>query len=424
MFVDELTLKVVAGNGGDGCTSFRREKYIPMGGPDGGNGGRGADVVFKVDKNLKTLLDLKTLRCVRGERGEHGKGGNKYGKGKDAHIVSVPEGTVVYNEENNMVICDLTDDGQEFVVAKGGRGGKGNKAFSTHENPAPEFSEFGEPGEEKILRIELKMLADIGLVGMPSVGKSTLLSVISSSKPKIGAYHFTTLSPNLGVVKSGNHETFIVADLPGLIEGASTGIGLGDKFLKHAMRTRILAHVLDMGASEGRSPIEDYELIRKEIDKFNDKLSQKKEIIVANKMDLPDAAENLLLFKKKYPDATILEISAMNNEKIDVLLDTFGIYLDQTPKTDLFSKEEFEDYIVYEFKKEESYSINKEDGIWVISGPRVEKLLKMTKLNESEAVKRFARTLNLMGIEDELEKLGAKAGDDVSILDFIFTYKS
>lgn len=424
MFVDELTLKVIAGSGGDGCTSFRREKYIPMGGPDGGNGGKGADVIFKVDKNLKTLLDLKTLRIVRADRGEHGKGSNQYGKGKDPVIVSVPEGTVVYNADNNLVVCDLTEDGQEFIVAKGGRGGKGNRSFATHENPAPGFSEHGEPGEEKVLKIELKMIADIGLVGMPSVGKSTLLSMISSSKPKIAAYHFTTLSPNLGVVKLADYNVFVVADLPGLIEGASDGIGLGDKFLKHAMRTRVLAHVIDMGASEGRNPIEDYITIRSEIDKFDDKLKNKKEIIIANKMDLPDATTNLSEFKKRFPDLTIFEISAINNLKIDELLIGLGNMLNTIEKTEMFSKEEFEDYILYEFKKEESFSIKKENNTWVLSGPRVEKLLKMTKLQESEAVKRFARTLNLMGVEDDLEKLGAKAGDEVQILDYVFIYKS
>lgn len=423
MFVDELTLKVIAGSGGDGCTSFRREKYIPMGGPDGGNGGKGADIIFKVDKNLKTLLDLKTLKTIKGKRGEHGKGSNKYGSGVEPLIISVPEGTVVYDAESLLVICDLTEDGSEFIVAKGGRGGKGNKAFSTHENPAPAFSEHGEPGEEKTIKLELKMLADVGLVGMPSVGKSTLLSVISSSKPKIAAYHFTTLSPNLGVVKLNHKNPFVVADLPGLIEGASDGIGLGDKFLKHAMRTRIIAHVIDMGASEGRSPIEDYLLIRKELDKFDDKLKFKEEIVVANKMDLPNYQENLKLFKEKFPNIKVFEISAVNNQNIDEMLTYFSEVLENLPKKELFSKEEFADYILYEFKKEESFKIQKEDNVWVISGPRVEKLLRMTKLNETEAVTRLSRTLNLMGIEDELEKLGALPGDEVQILDFVFIYK-
>ena len=424
MFVDEISLHVIAGDGGNGCTSYRREKYIPMGGPDGGNGGRGADIIFKVDSNLKTLLDLRLLKTVRGKHGEHGKGSNKYGAGEEPIIVPVPEGTIVYDAETNLVICDLIKSNQEFIVAHGGRGGRGNKAFATHENPAPAFSENGEPGEERRLKVELKMIADVGLIGLPSVGKSTLLSVISSSKPKIGAYHFTTLSPNLGVVKVDNKENFIVADLPGLIEGASEGVGLGIKFLRHASRTKILAHVIDMGASEGRDPLEDYKVIRTEIEKFDNKLKNKIEVIIANKMDLPDAKENLERFKKEHSDLTVFEISALNSINIDVLLKELSDILTNTPASVLFSEEEFEDYTLYEFKKEDSFSIKKEADIWVVSGVKIEKLLRMTKLTESEGVKRFSRILNKMGIEEELEKLGAKPGDDVMILDYIFVYKA
>ena len=264
MFVDELTVKLMAGSGGDGCTSFRREKFVPMGGPDGGNGGRGASIIFKVDKNLKTLVDLSYKKIIKAPKGENGKGSNKYGKNAEDVIICVPEGTTIINLENNEVMADLINDDEEFVVARGGRGGKGNKSFATHDVPAPKFSEKGEPGEEIQVRLELKVLADVGLVGMPSVGKSTLLSVISASKPKIAAYHFTTLNPNLGMVKLKNGKSFVMADLPGLIEGASDGVGLGIEFLKHAMRTRIIAHVIDMGSSEGRDPIEDYKIIRNE----------------------------------------------------------------------------------------------------------------------------------------------------------------
>ncbi len=424
MFVDELILKVEAGSGGDGCTSFWREKYVAMGGPDGGNGGRGSDIIFKVDQNLKTLIDLKVQKQVKGERGDHGKGSSMFGRGKDPVYVAVPEGTVVYDYETGMVLCDLTKEGQEFVVAKGGRGGRGNKSFGTHDNPAPAFSERGEPGEVKTLKIELKVLADVGLVGMPSVGKSTLLSVVSASKPKIGAYHFTTLNPNLGVVRLKDQRAFVMADLPGLIEGASSGIGLGDKFLKHAMRTRILAHVIDMGAMECRNPIEDYEIIRAEIEKFDQKLTNKKEIIIANKMDLPDAADNLVKFKEKFSDKEIYEISAINSDNIEAMLEKLADTLDSIPKVDMFAKEEFEDYILFEYKNENSYKIKREDNIWVVSGRGVEKLLKMTKVNEEEGLRRFARKLNKMGVEDELEKLGAMPGDEVQILDYIFIYKA
>ncbi len=423
MFVDELSLKVVAGAGGDGCTSFRREKYVAMGGSDGGNGGRGSDIIFKVDKNITTLLDLRYQKTIRGERGEHGKGSNMYGKGRDDVYVPVPIGTIVYDAETNLVLCDLTVDGQTHIVAKGGRGGKGNKAFATHDNPAPSFSEKGEPGEERILKIELKVLADVGLVGMPSVGKSTLLSVVSASKPKIAAYHFTTLSPNLGVVKLADYRTFVMADLPGLIEGASDGIGLGDKFLKHAMRTRVLAHVVDMGAMEGRNPIEDYEIIRGEVDKFDNKLMIKREIVIANKMDLPDAENNLKLFKEKFPDKEVFEISAINNFNIDELLKRLADLLDEIPLEDMFKKEEFEDYILFEYKNEDAFKVEREGSGWVVTGAKLEKLLKMTKLNESEGVRRLARKLNKMGVEDALEKAGAKPGDEVRILEFIFIFK-
>ena len=254
MFVDELEIKLIAGSGGDGSTSFRREKYVPMGGPDGGNGGRGANIIFKVDKNLKTLIDLSYKKIIKADKGENGKGSNKYGKNAEDVIIKVPAGTTITYKDTNELIADLTSDEEEVIVAHGGRGGRGNKAFATHDNPAPKFSEKGEPGEELIVHLELKVLADVGLVGLPSVGKSTILSLISAAKPKIAAYHFTTLSPNLGVVKLKNGDSFVIADLPGLIEGASVGVGLGHEFLRHAMRTKILAHVIDMGASEGREP--------------------------------------------------------------------------------------------------------------------------------------------------------------------------
>ena len=258
MFVDEVTIKVIAGKGGDGCMSFRREKCVPMGGPDGGSGGKGADIVFEVDLGLKTLIDLRYMKIIKGDKGTNGKGSNRTGAKADDIVIKVPQGTTVIDLDTNLVIADLVNEGDRVVVAHGGRGGRGNKAFATMSDPAPKLSEYGEPGEERIIKCELKVLAEVGLIGMPSVGKSTLLSVVSSSKPKIGAYHFTTLSPNLGVVKLSNGVNYTIADLPGLIENASEGAGLGDKFLKHAMRTKILAHVLDMGSFEGRDPIEDY----------------------------------------------------------------------------------------------------------------------------------------------------------------------
>lgn len=420
MFVDELNIKLMAGPGGDGCTSFRREKFVPMGGPDGGNGGRGASIIFKVDKNLKTLVDLSYRKIIKAPKGENGKGANKYGKNVEDIIIMVPEGTTVINTKTNEVMADLITDGEEFVAAKGGRGGKGNKSFATHDVPAPKFSEKGEPGEEVIVKLELKVLADVGLVGMPSVGKSTILSVISASKPKIAAYHFTTLNPNLGVVKLKNGESFIMADLPGLIEGASEGIGLGTLFLKHAMRTRILAHVVDMGSSEGRDPIEDYKIIRNEICKYSEILKNKKEVVIASKMDLENSKENLEKFKKAYPEILVIPISCYEMTGIEEMLTKLNDILKEIPKEDLYPKESFK---MYKYEDLKPYSIKRDGNIWIVSGKEIETLLLMTKFNEDEGVLRFARKFKGMGIEDELESLGAKKGDEVQILDYMFTFK-
>lgn len=420
MFVDELNIKLMAGPGGDGCTSFRREKFVPMGGPDGGNGGRGASIIFKVDKSLKTLVDLSYKKIIKAPKGENGKGSNKYGKNAEDIIINVPEGTTIINKATNEVMADLINDGEEFVVAHGGRGGKGNKSFATHDVPAPKFSEKGEPGEEIEVRLELKVLADVGLVGMPSVGKSTLLSVISSSKPKIAAYHFTTLNPNLGVVKLKNGKSFVIADLPGLIEGASNGVGLGTEFLKHAMRTRIIAHVVDMGASEERNPIEDYKIIRNEVIKYSEILKNKKEVVIASKMDLENGKENLEKFKKAYPDLEVIPVSSYDLSGIDEMMERLMEILDETPKEDLYPKEQFK---VYKYEDNKPYNIKRDGNIWIVSGKEIETLLLMTKFNEDEGVLRFARKFKGMGIEDELEKLGAKPGDEVQILDYMFTFK-
>ena len=420
MFVDELDIKLIAGSGGDGSTSFRREKYVPMGGPDGGNGGRGANIIFKVDKNLKTLIDLSYKKIIKADKGENGKGSNKYGKNAEDVIIKVPAGTTITNKDTNELIADLTTDEEEVIVAHGGRGGRGNKAFATHDNPAPKFSEKGEPGEELIVHLELKVLADVGLVGLPSVGKSTILSLISSAKPKIAAYHFTTLSPNLGVVKLKNGDSFVIADLPGLIEGASTGVGLGHEFLRHAMRTKILAHVIDMGASEGRDPIEDYKVIRREIEEYNGSLKKKQEIVIANKMDLDSAQDNLEKFKKAYPNLEVIEISCMNNTGIDDLINILNEKLKEIPEVKLYNEA---DYKLYKFVDKAPYTITRDGNIWIVKGKEIETLLKMTRFEEDEGALRFARKFKGMGIEDELERLGAKPGDEVQILDYMFTFK-
>lgn len=423
MFVDETIIKVVAGKGGDGCTSFRREKYIPMGGPDGGNGGKGGDIIFEVDKGLKTLVDLRYKKIIKADKGVNGKGSTRNGANASDIIIAVPEGTTIYDADTNLVLADLTKDKETFIVAHGGRGGRGNKAFATHSEPAPKFSELGCPGEEKLIKCELKVMADVGLIGMPSVGKSTILSLISSAKPKIGAYHFTTLNPNLGVIKLQDNRSFVMADLPGLIEGASEGAGLGHKFLRHAMRTKILAHVIDMGSFEGRNPIEDYEKIRKEIDAFHDKLKNKKEIVIANKMDLENALENLKEFKKVYPYLEVYPISALHQDGFDNLIKRLADLLDTLEEEEIYNEEDYESYIVYKFQNERPYTIKNDNGIWVLEGKEIEELFKMTRFTEDEAVLRFARKLKGMGVEEELERLGAKRGDTVQILDYMFEFK-
>ena len=423
MFVDEVEIRVEAGNGGDGCTAFRREKFVEMGGPFGGNGGHGADIIFKVDQGLHTLLDLRYQKILKGKKGENGRGKNQNGKGAEPLIVKVPQGTVVTDLETGLIIADLSKKDQEEIIAKGGRGGRGNTAFKTQTNTAPDYSENGEEGERKNLKVEVKLLADVGLVGLPSVGKSTIISVISKSKPKIAAYHFTTLSPNLGVTKATDGRSFVVADLPGLIEGASKGEGLGDKFLRHIERTKVIAHVIDMSGSEMRDPYEDYLLINKELEEFNPKLLSKPQIIIANKMDLPNAKENLEEFKKKVKDE-IFEISAATNSGLQKVVDRLADLLDSIPNNPLYEDNQIESHILYKFKKEEPYTITRDsDGTWVISGKEIERIFKMTKFNSEEAIYHFAKKLRRLGIDAKLESLGAEVGDQVRILDFYFDYK-
>ena len=425
MFVDEVEIRVEAGNGGDGCTAFRREKYVPMGGPFGGNGGHGSDIIFKVDEGLHTLLDLRYQKLIKGKKGENGKGKNQHGKGADTIIIKVPQGTVVTDLDTGLVLADLSKKDDQEIIAKGGRGGRGNTAFKTQTNTAPDYSENGEEGEQKNLKVEVKMLADVGLVGLPSVGKSTIISMVSRSKPKIAAYHFTTLTPNLGVVKASDGRSFVMADLPGLIEGASQGEGLGDKFLKHIERTKVIAHVIDMSASELRDPYEDYNLINKELAAFNEKLIKKPQIIIANKMDLPHAKEELEKFKEKIgKDIEIYEISAATNTGLQKVIDRLADLVDEVPNSPLYEESQIESHVLYKFKKEEPFIITKDDdGTWAISGKEVERIFKMTKFSSDEAAYKFAKKLTKMGIDQKLEELGAEEGDQVRILDFYFDYR-
>lgn len=419
MFVDEVSVKLIAGKGGDGCTAFRREKYIAMGGPNGGNGGKGADIIFVADESLRTLIDLKMQKIIKGSKGNNGKGSDRNGANAENVYIKVPEGTVVSNKETGEVICDLVKNGQECIVAHGGRGGRGNKSFATHDNPAPKMSELGAPGEEVEIKCELKMLADVGLVGFPSVGKSTILSVISNATPKIAAYHFTTLSPNLGVVRVYD-DTFVMADLPGLIEGASEGLGLGFQFLRHTSRCKVIAHVLDMSKESARNPIEDYEIIKNELKKYNEKMLNKPSVIIANKMDADGASENLKEFKKKYPNELVIPISAATNQGLDKLMTTLNDIIKNVPKEEESSEETFKSYT---YEEEKPFEITKEGGIWVVKGKKVEELFQMTRFTEEESVLRFARILKKMGVEDKLEALGAQRGDEVKIMDYIFNFK-
>jgi len=420
MFIDEVVMEVEAGRGGDGCMAFLREKFVPMGGPNGGNGGKGADIIFKADEGLKTLVDLRYMKNIKGAPGLNGEGKNKNGSYATNKIIKVPVGTTVKDFDTNLVIADLTKHNEEVVVAYGGKGGRGNVTLATRSNPCPSFAERGEPGEIRKIKVELRMLADVGLVGMPSVGKSTLLSMITNANPKIAAYHFTTLSPNLGVVSTKDNN-YVVADLPGLIEGASEGSGLGHKFLKHIERTKIIAHIIDMSASEGRDPYEDYQIIRKELETFSPKLLNKQEIIIANKMDIPSSKENLEKFKKKV-DKEIYEISAINNQNLDTIINVLSELVKNTKEEILYDEEVQEKHVLYKFKKEKPFTIIKDGNDFIIKGEQVEKIFKMINFNTEEAISRFAKKLRNMGVDEELEKMGVKEGDIIKILDYEFEY--
>ncbi|MCB4994729.1 GTPase ObgE [Streptococcus mutans] len=432
MFLDTAKVSVKAGRGGDGMVAFRREKYVANGGPWGGDGGRGGDVIFVVNEGLRTLMDFRYNRHFKAKAGEKGMTKGMHGRSAENLYVSVPQGTTVRDAQTGKVIADLVKNGQEFIVAHGGRGGHGNIRFATPRNPAPEISENGEPGEERELALELKILADVGLVGFPSVGKSTLLSVITAAKPKIGAYHFTTIVPNLGMVRTKSGDSFAVADLPGLIEGASQGVGLGTQFLRHIERTRVILHVIDMSASEGRDPYEDYLAINKELETYNLRLLERPQIIVANKMDMPQAAENLEQFKEKL-DANygefddkpqIFPISGIAHQGLDALLDATAQLLDQTDDFLLYDESDMQEEAYYGFEEEEkAFDISRaDDAAWVLSGEKLEKLFVMTNMERDEAIMKFSRQLRGMGVDQALRERGAKDGDIVRIGKFEFEF--
>ncbi|NKZ27923.1 GTPase ObgE [Vagococcus lutrae] len=431
MFLDQVTIDVKAGKGGDGMVAFRREKYVPDGGPAGGDGGRGGDVIFVVDEGLRTLMDFRFNKHFRAKPGENGMRKGMHGRGADDLIVPIPPGTTIREAETGRLLGDLVEHGEQLVVAKGGRGGRGNIRFATPSNPAPEISENGEPGEEFRLELELKVLADVGLVGFPSVGKSTLLSIVSKAKPKIGDYHFTTLAPNLGMVTVKDGRSFAMADLPGLIEGASQGVGLGTQFLRHIERTRVILHVIDMSAMEGRDPFEDYLAINQELEAHNLRLLERPQIIVANKMDMPDAEENLVAFKKElaaYHDGDmpiVFAISGVTHQGVEALLQKTADLIESTPEFPLYDEEQqVEESVTYEFKpNEREFDVTRDpDGTWVLSGEKLEKLFVMTNFDRDESVMRFARQLRGMGVDEELRLRGAVDGDLVRIEEFVFEF--
>ena len=426
MFLDTAKISVKAGRGGDGMVAFRREKYVPNGGPWGGDGGKGGSVIFKVDEGLRTLMDFRYNRIFKAKSGEKGMTKGMHGRGAEDLIVRVPQGTTVRDAETGKVITDLVENGQEFVVARGGRGGRGNIRFATPRNPAPEIAENGEPGEERELQLELKILADVGLVGFPSVGKSTLLSVVTAAKPKIGAYHFTTIVPNLGMVRTKSGDSFAMADLPGLIEGASQGVGLGTQFLRHIERTRVILHVIDMSASEGRDPYEDYLAINNELETYNLRLMERPQIIVANKMDMPEAEENLKVFKEKlaanYDDfeemPMIFPISSLAHQGLDNLMEATAELLAKTDEFLLYTDDDMVDEeVYYGFDPDEPpFEISRDDdAAWVLSGEKLEKLFVMTNMERDESIMKFARQLRGMGVDEALRERGAKDGDIVRI---------
>ncbi len=425
MFIDQVKVYVKAGDGGNGMVAFRREKYVPLGGPAGGDGGNGADIIFEVDEGLRTLMDFRYKRHFKATRGENGMSKNMHGKNAEPMLIKVPPGTVVTDLDTDRVIADLTQHGEQAVIVKAGRGGRGNSRFATAANPAPELSENGEPGQERNIQMELKLLADVGLVGFPSVGKSTLLSVVSAARPKIADYHFTTIVPNLGMVSAGDGRSFVMADLPGLIEGAHQGVGLGHQFLRHIERTRVIVHVIDMSGSEGRDPYQDYLTINAELKEYNLRLTERPQIIAANKMDHPDSEENLATFKAQIGnDVPVFPISAVTQTGTRELLFQVADKIDTTAafSLDYADAEAADERVVYKFEAPEADFIisRDDDGAWLLTGDKIERLFKMTNLERDDSIRRFARQLRTMGVDDALRAKGAVNGDTVRLLKYEF----
>ncbi len=422
MFVDYTKVIIKSGDGGNGAVSFRREKYVAAGGPDGGDGGKGGNIIFEVDLDSNTLIDFRYNRKFKAQNGENGSGAHKYGKSGEDLVVKVPKGTIVKDAQTGKVIADLSDDGQRELILPGGRGGRGNSHFATSTRQAPRFAQDGEKGIEKEVILELKLLADVGLIGFPNVGKSTLLSRVTAATPKIANYHFTTIHPNLGVVKTEYGDSFVLADIPGVIEGASEGIGLGIQFLRHIERTRLLLHVIDCSGSEGRNPVQDFYIINEELKKYSEKLSKRKQIIVANKLDImqDESAYKELEELAKKEKIEIFKISAVTGEGIKELFNHVSKVLKTLPKEDLI---EIEERVVYTLNDEDKgFDVEVVDGEFIVTGPAIEKLMGRINIGDNESMAYFERNLNELGINDKLREMGIKEGDTVKFLEWEFEW--
>lgn len=420
MFTDYVKITAKAGNGGNGAISFRREKYVAAGGPDGGDGGKGGDIYFEVDPDSNTLIDFRYKKKFKAENGKNGEGAHKYGKSGDDLYIKVPIGTIIRDAETKKILADLSREGQKELILSGGRGGKGNSHFATSTRQAPRFAQDGENGEEKELVLELKLLADVGLIGFPNVGKSTFLSMTTSATPKIADYHFTTLEPNLGVVKTDYGDSFVIADIPGIIEGASEGTGLGLQFLRHIERTRLLLHVIDVSGSEGRNPVQDFYTINEELKKYSEKLSKRKQIVVANKIDVMQD-ENLYKDLEKVAKENkmeIFKISAATGQGVSELIKHVSEVLKTLPKENLIDDIDFTDKKVYTLKEDDEYTIEREEGKFVIKGEAVERIMRRVNIEDNESLYYFQKSLDNLGVNQKLKEMGIKEGDIVKICDY------
>lgn len=425
MFVDEVKIVVKSGKGGNGALAFRHEKYMEYGGPSGGDGGKGGSIVFVVDEGMTTLVDLKYRKHIFARAGEDGGQKNMHGADAEDIIVPVPLGTMVFENTSGKLICDLTHKDDRYVIAKGGKGGRGNARFATSRNQAPQIQENGEPAVTLEIRVELKLLADVGLVGFPSVGKSTLISVVSAARPKIADYPFTTLVPSLGVVEIDGVRSFVMADLPGIIEGASQGLGLGLQFLRHIERTRVIVHLIDMAATHGRDPYEDYLTINKELSEYKMLLAKRPQIVVANKMDLPEAKDNLKVFKEKIGnEIEVFEIAAITKAGVKELMLKIAEVLSKAKLVDIYEEDEIEDEVVYRYepKDKEFNIVNINETTYSVEGNLIVRLLQMTNFASEESIKQLARRMRRYGVDDKLREVGCKNGDTVRIGEYEFEF--